>query len=192
MSSSTPDLVPSNINEEQFYKRNDLHIYINNLLFFGESIPHCNIHHCKDCIALLTRQLTGFRTGPNVTWGNLCACIATLVRRTEGYTVRFRPREPYVGEVIHFDLQSRQTFGDCKAYDFQSACISHQHIGILFPLILLSSLIHRTGGSRSATGRSHLPVPRNRSTTSSPKQIRHSLQNANSHINGLTTVYNAL
>src|SRR5712672_4496331 len=37
MSSSTPDLVPSNVDEERFYKRNDLHIYMDDKLFFGES-----------------------------------------------------------------------------------------------------------------------------------------------------------
>ena len=84
---------------------------------------------------VLTRQLTGFRTGPDVTWGNLCACMATLVGQPDGYKVHFQPKQPSVGELIPFDLRSRQTFGNCKAYDFLGACIPHQHIGILFPLI---------------------------------------------------------
>jgi hypothetical protein len=37
MSSSTPDLVPSDANVDRFYDRNDLHIFINDKLFFGES-----------------------------------------------------------------------------------------------------------------------------------------------------------
>jgi hypothetical protein len=37
MSSSTPDLVPSDANVARFLNHNDLHIYINEKLFFGES-----------------------------------------------------------------------------------------------------------------------------------------------------------
>jgi hypothetical protein len=48
MSYSTPDLVLSDVNVERFYDRNDLHIYINDKLFFGEGIhpsSHITAYH---------------------------------------------------------------------------------------------------------------------------------------------------
>ena len=114
MSSSTPDLVPSDPKVARFYERNDLHVFISGERFFGESThPHR--------MPPLTRPPLGFRTGPNVTWGNLCACMSTLVALDSGYNGLFQPKQPSPDESIPWDLQSRQTFGNCKAYDFLGA-----------------------------------------------------------------------
>ncbi|KAN0123992.1 hypothetical protein V8E52_002482 [Russula decolorans] len=85
----------------QFFDRNDLHIYINNKLFFG------------------------FRTGPNVTWGNLCSCMSTIVVPVGGHHYFFRPRESpsSSGDLIAYDFSSRKAFGNWKVYDFYHTII---------------------------------------------------------------------
>lgn len=134
--SSTPDLVPPIANVDRFYDRNDLHIYINEKLFFGEST--CPWSHIT-----ATTSLSGFRTGPNVTWGNLCACLNTVILLVGGYSYFFRPKQPSPDDSIPWDLQSRQTFGNCKAYDFLGMCIPNQCAETL--LNFLSSLISGMG-----------------------------------------------
>jgi hypothetical protein len=119
MSSSSQDLVLSDENVDRFLDRNDLHIFINDKLFFGEST-----HPSSQISAYQT--LSGFRTGPNVTWGNLCACMSTVLVLFGGYNYLFRPKQPSLEESIPWDLQSRQMFGNCKAYDFIGMCIPRQ------------------------------------------------------------------
>ncbi|KIM72416.1 hypothetical protein PILCRDRAFT_829754 [Piloderma croceum F 1598] len=94
MSSTTPDLVPSSPRVQQFFKRNDTFIYIDRQLFFG------------------------FRSGPDVSWGNLCSCMSTLIAIAGGYRAWFCPKSPSAGEPIEWNLQTRGPVGDCKVYDF--------------------------------------------------------------------------
>ncbi len=127
-----------------------------------------------------TRPLSGFRTGPNVTWGNLCACMDTLVALASGYKGFFQPKQPSTDESIPWDLQSRRTFGNSKAYDFLGAYIPRQYLAFFFRLTLLSSLIPGTDSSPSSTGKH--PLRTNiTTTTSQKKQGGHSLQDANLH-----------
>lgn len=79
--------------EALFFERNDLHIFANNELFFG------------------------FRTGPDITWGNLSACMNAIILLDSGPSYFFRPRGSSSAELIALDTDSREIFGNCKEYD---------------------------------------------------------------------------
>jgi hypothetical protein len=125
MSSRTSDLLPSPT--ALFYDRNNLHIYINDK-FFGET-THPSLQ--------ITAHQTILRlsTGPNVTWGNLCACMATLIDLDDDYNRLFQPNQPAPDESIPWDLQSRQPFGNCKAYDFLGVCVPRQYSNRSKPVV---------------------------------------------------------
>jgi hypothetical protein len=146
--------------------RNDLHIFIDDRLFFGE-----NTHPSSQISAYQSRFSD---RAQRHLWGNLCSCMSTVLGLVDGYSYSFRPKEPSSDESIAWDLQSRQTFGSCKAYYFLGTRIQRQYISILN---LLSSLISGTGSCSSPEGAVHyitiVPRPRIRgkaSMTTSPMQ----------------------
>ena len=126
--------------------RNDLHIFIDDRLFFGE-----NTHPSSQISAYQSRFSD---RAQRHLWGNLCSCMSTVLGLVDGYSYSFRPKEPSSDESIAWDLQSRQTFGSCKAYYFLGTRIPGQYISILN---LLSSLISGTGG-RKEFAACHLQV----------------------------------
>jgi hypothetical protein len=79
MSYSTPDLVLSDVNVERFYDRNDLHIYINDKLFFGEGI-----HPSSHITAYYAAQ--AFEQVP-MSLGGICAPVWTLLSLSPSVTM---------------------------------------------------------------------------------------------------------
>jgi hypothetical protein len=94
--------------------------------------------------------------------------MSTILGLVDGYSYSFRPKEPSSDESIAWDLQSRQTFGSCKAYYFLGTRIQRQYISILN---LLSSLISGTGSCSSPEG--GCPLHNNRATTKNQRQGLH-------------------
>lgn len=100
---STPNLLFGDNRVASFYARNDIHIYINNKLEFG------------------------FRSGPNVTWGNLCSCMSTVIRVLQGYSAFFRPRlGTGLSHLVEWNVESRELFDDCKKYDLLVALVGDE------------------------------------------------------------------
>ena len=78
----------------------------------------------------LIDQRPGFQSGPDVSWGNLCSCMSTLIAIAGGYRAWFWPRSP-AGEPIEWNLQTRGPVGDCKIYDFMGPCPLCSFINLL-------------------------------------------------------------
>lgn len=61
-------------------------------------------------------------------WGNLCSCMRTVISPLPGYRACFRPRINSVpSELIEWDLENREPFGECKSFDFLGACVCFQY-----------------------------------------------------------------
>lgn len=83
-SQNTPELIASDPKLLEFYRRNNVYIYINDKLSFGK-LKSLSVRYS------LTR-FEGFRSGENVNWGNLCSCMSTVITALPGYDSFFRPR----------------------------------------------------------------------------------------------------
>ncbi|KAI0251707.1 hypothetical protein BJV78DRAFT_1352930 [Lactifluus subvellereus] len=67
----------------------------------------------------IVTKLPGFRSGPNVDWGNLCSCMDTVITLLQGYRWCFRARDSSEApELIEWSFVNRKPFGKCRAYDF--------------------------------------------------------------------------
>jgi hypothetical protein len=75
--------------------------------------------------SIFNSRLSGFPSGVNSDWGNLCSCIHTVIRTIRGFRTFFRPRNSVAGvELIEWDLEKRESFGNWKAFDFLGLCAS--------------------------------------------------------------------
>ena len=68
-------------------------------------------------------RLPGFRSGTNADWGNLSSCMNTVIKPPHGYHAFFRPRNcSEASDLIQCDMENRETFGDCKSFNFLGMC----------------------------------------------------------------------